>query len=294
VGVGEIAFSVQSVVKYLPWVRTIFIVTDGQVPPVSRHLIESGRVKVVDHEAFIPAEYLPTFNNRVIESCLHRIPGLSDIFLYNNDDYMHFSPVPRSAFYDIGANGRILLNLRVNLAVRRRILHLAGRVLPIWRHRANLHTIGISNAFTLLRGCAYHIPFHAVIAPKHVTQVFRTSTAERLEKEFGEALDANRRLRFRSAGSFTSTTLLYTMEHRWNPDDRVFRSWMDETTSEYGVFDFTELTDPGQTAAVWRDVVASTARFVCLNSIPGRERETFVAVMRQKGLLEPPGPPYPE
>lgn len=286
VDVGEIAFSVNSVVKYLPWVRTIYIVTDSQVPPVSRDLIECGRVRIVDHQELIPGRYLPTFNSLVIESCLHRIPGISEIFLYNNDDCMHFSPVPRSVFYTVGADGRILLDLRVNFAVRRRLSYRIAQALPVWQRKVNLHAIAISNAFALLRAGPGRVPFYAVIAPRHVTQVFRKSTAERLETEFGAALDRNRQLRFRSSRSFSYTTLLYTMEKRWNQDDNILYPRMLPPPGEQGLFDFTGVTHPGRMARLWRAVAASRERFACLNSIPWNERDTFAGVMRLKGLGE--------
>ena len=41
---------------------------------------------MVNHSDIIPKEFLPTYNSNVIDSYLYRIPGLSDIFLYFNDD----------------------------------------------------------------------------------------------------------------------------------------------------------------------------------------------------------------
>ena len=41
---------------------------------------------MVKHTDFIPNEYLPTFNSHTIELNLHRIKGLSENFVYFNDD----------------------------------------------------------------------------------------------------------------------------------------------------------------------------------------------------------------
>lgn len=43
-------------------------------------------MRIVKHEDFIPKEFLPVFNSTAIEVHLHRIPGLSDNFVYFNDD----------------------------------------------------------------------------------------------------------------------------------------------------------------------------------------------------------------
>uniref|UniRef100_A0A7S3VHJ2 Stealth protein CR2 conserved region 2 domain-containing protein n=1 Tax=Dunaliella tertiolecta TaxID=3047 RepID=A0A7S3VHJ2_DUNTE len=45
------------------------------------------KISFVDHTDFIPAEYLPTFSAPAIEANLHRIPGLSENFIYQNDDF---------------------------------------------------------------------------------------------------------------------------------------------------------------------------------------------------------------
>jgi hypothetical protein len=288
VDVGEIAFSVQSVVKYLPWVRTIYIVTDSQVPPVSRQLVDSGRVRVVDHTALIPAEYLPTFSSRVIESCLYRIPGLSEIFLYNNDDYMHFSPVPRRTFCAVTPEGRVLLELQVKLTIVQRLLYAFSSLYPMGERAGSLHAIGIYNAYAMLRRRRHGICARDVLIPRHSTQVIRRSTAERLEADFGEALGTLRRQQFRNVRGFSYATLLYTMERVWNPETRVRRALLQDVSHQFRMFDFTGFMVNGHTERLWDKVARSKAQFVCLNNIPGTDHERFLDVMTQKGLQEPP------
>jgi hypothetical protein len=41
---------------------------------------------MVNHSDIIPQIFLPTYNSNVIDAYLYRIPGLSDVFLYFNDD----------------------------------------------------------------------------------------------------------------------------------------------------------------------------------------------------------------
>ncbi|MEY4000216.1 MAG: hypothetical protein RLZZ626_571 [Actinomycetota bacterium] len=80
---NELYFSIRSLLQHAAWVNRIWVVTDGQVPELGE-LAE--RVSVIDHRDFIPSEYLPTFNSHAITANLHRIPGLSEHFLYLNDD----------------------------------------------------------------------------------------------------------------------------------------------------------------------------------------------------------------
>ncbi len=66
------------------WFRKVFFVTCGQIPCWLN--IHHPKLVLVDHRDFIPAEYLPTFNSHTIELNLHRINGLSQKFVYFNDD----------------------------------------------------------------------------------------------------------------------------------------------------------------------------------------------------------------
>lgn len=80
---NELYFSLRSLVQHAPWVNRIWVVTDEQTPELGEL---ADRVTVIDHKDFIPSEYLPTFNSHTITANLHRIPGLTEHFLYLNDD----------------------------------------------------------------------------------------------------------------------------------------------------------------------------------------------------------------
>lgn len=81
----ELRYSLRSLVAHADWVRTIYIVTDRQVP--SWLDVSSPRVRVVDHTEIFPTrDVLPTFNSHAIESRLHHIDGLAEHYLYLNDD----------------------------------------------------------------------------------------------------------------------------------------------------------------------------------------------------------------
>ena len=71
--------------KNMPWINNIFLLvaSESQVP----NWLDTTKVKVITHDKFIPKEYLPTFNSCTIELFLHNIPGLSERFVYANDDF---------------------------------------------------------------------------------------------------------------------------------------------------------------------------------------------------------------
>lgn len=74
----------RSVEKYAPWVRKVHFVTCGQIPIWLN--VNHPKLHIVNHEDYIPQEYLPTFNSHTIELNMHRIDGLSQRFVYFNDD----------------------------------------------------------------------------------------------------------------------------------------------------------------------------------------------------------------
>lgn len=91
-------YSVRSVEKFVPWIRNIYIVTAR--PQIPKWLDTTNpRIKVVHHDEIFEPEYLPTFNYNVIESHMHKIPGLSRYFLYLNDDHIFGSLMETTDFF---------------------------------------------------------------------------------------------------------------------------------------------------------------------------------------------------
>jgi hypothetical protein len=97
----ELRYSLRSLHCFAPWIRHIFLVTDDQVPAWLD--TSHPRLTVVGHkEIFGDTGTLPTFNSQAIESRLHRIPGLSEHFLYLNDDVFLGRPVGPELFFTPG------------------------------------------------------------------------------------------------------------------------------------------------------------------------------------------------
>lgn len=85
-------------VQYAPWVRHIYLVTNGQIP--SWLDLDHPRISVVTHhDIFTNKSHLPVFSSPAIEAHLHQIPGLSDKFIYLNDDVMFGMEVWPDDFY---------------------------------------------------------------------------------------------------------------------------------------------------------------------------------------------------
>lgn len=104
----ELRYSLRSLVRFAPWVRHIFIVTNGQIPYWLN--LDNPRISVVTHEEIFPNKsHLPTFSSPAIESHLHRIPDLSDKFLYFNDDVMFGAEVWPDDFFSYATGQKLYL-----------------------------------------------------------------------------------------------------------------------------------------------------------------------------------------
>jgi len=96
---GVLKYSARSVAKFMPWVRNIVIITNGQVPNwVDKN---SPRLRLVKHsDIFDNPSDLPTFNSNAIEANIRNVPGLAPCLLYLNDDMFLAAPVERDTFFD--------------------------------------------------------------------------------------------------------------------------------------------------------------------------------------------------
>jgi len=94
----EIKYCLRSIETNMTFVRKIFLVVrNDQLPEFldTTHY----QIEIIPHEKIIPAKYLPTFNSITIENFLHKIPGLSEYFIYLNDDMIVLKPMSPDDFF---------------------------------------------------------------------------------------------------------------------------------------------------------------------------------------------------
>lgn len=94
---GTLKYWFRGVEKFAPWVRKIHFVTWGHLP--SWLDVNNPKIHIVKHEDYIPEEFLPTFNSTVLEKFLHRIEGLSERFVFFNDDMFCVAPLKETDFF---------------------------------------------------------------------------------------------------------------------------------------------------------------------------------------------------
>lgn len=112
--IGELYYCLKGIQIYLPWIRTVYLVTmRPQRPP---YLTKFPKVKVVHHdEIFKDYNSLPTFNSNAIEINLHRIPGLAEHFIYFNDDCFIGKPLTKNFFFAPEGQSRMYRRKHINI-----------------------------------------------------------------------------------------------------------------------------------------------------------------------------------
>ncbi|WP_234337682.1 stealth conserved region 3 domain-containing protein [Streptomyces sp. NRRL WC-3725] len=104
----ELKYALRSLEMYAGFIRNVYLVTDAQTPAWLNP--DAVGLTVIDHRDILPADALPVFNSHAIESRLHHIPGLSEHYLYFNDDVFINHPVRAENFFHGNGIARIPLS----------------------------------------------------------------------------------------------------------------------------------------------------------------------------------------
>jgi len=253
-GLNEIIYSVKSVIKFIPWIRKIFIVTNNQVPPIDKQLISSGKVIIIDQNTIIDPKYLPTFNSDVIESYLHNIPDLSEIFLYNNDDMMHLSKVDRKDIYEV-RNDKVLLKIRNNYNKNNRV-----------------NNAEYSLRIDYTRKLFYKINPNIKLINNHHTKFLRKSTMKYIDERFTKLLERMRINRVRGTGYIQYLFFLLNVDNILH-NNIILNYDRNVIEKKFGNKEGCKL--------LFDDVMKIRPKFVCFNSMNQTFKEVFPQVMNE-------------
>jgi len=96
----QLHFLFRSFEYFTPWVNKIHFVTWGHLPKWLN--INHPKIQIVEHKQILPQSVLPTFNANPLEINLHRIKGLTEQFVYFNDDTFILRPLKENYFFSKG------------------------------------------------------------------------------------------------------------------------------------------------------------------------------------------------
>lgn len=116
--IGLIYYQLQLVNKFMPWINKIYLILSNKEQVIPSLLPKN--VKIVLHREFIPSRFLPTFNSTTIEMFLPNIKGLSEYFIYANDDMLPIKPLSITHFFN--ENGQIKINWKEEIEQKQSLM----------------------------------------------------------------------------------------------------------------------------------------------------------------------------
>jgi hypothetical protein len=261
----EIIYSVNSVIINLPWINKIYIVTDNQIPPINKLLILSDKVVIIDHKQIIPKKYLPTFYSDVIESYLHNIPKLSEIFLYNNDDCFNIKKIKKKDFVK---DKKLIINTDIYSKYILFFLTFFGEYFV-----RNYNTIKIFKKYNIILK-EYII--------SHQTKILRKSTLKKIENIFKSELHKLRINKFRNGKGLNYLFLAINYENYINNNIIVKLNFNNTilTDGNY-LFLFIYLLLKLKLLSI----KFLKKEFVCINNVSIKNKTKFIKVMKMLKLI---------
>lgn len=170
---GTLKYLLRGIQAHMPFIDRVFLLVDreSQVPD----WVNRAWLRIVHHRDIIPQEYLPTFNSTMIEMFLHRTPGLSERFIYFNDDTFPVGDLSEEDFYP---GGKPAVNFRKCL------------------FRAGMFKNQVRNSDTLARKALGMRPGLIFVQPQHTCTPMLRSESEtlfnRMEPEILQSLSRTR------------------------------------------------------------------------------------------------------
>lgn len=187
----ELKYALRSWDIYAPFIRKIFIVSNC-APPQWLDL-KNERVRWVYHEEIIPPDSLPTFSSHAIETSLHKIDGISNYFIYSNDDFLLTRLISYEEFFH--PNGIAKVRLEPYGMVN-------GEVTE--GHPDYLNAARNSN--TLIEGTFQRSTTQLVT---HSPQPIRKDIMLEMEKTYPEEFNMTRQNKFRATNDIAVTGYLH-------------------------------------------------------------------------------------
>lgn len=206
---GLLRFWFRGAEQFAPWVNKIHFVTDNQIP--SWLNTAHPKLHIVNHSDFIPRKYLPTYNSGTIEMNFHRIEGLSEHYVFFNDDTFLLKTTPPECFFK---NGNPVLETDLRYSNKVGYNHWSRRLFndycvlnssfdtraSIWEHRDkwfSVKELGIKRTQQNLR-CFWANKTIPVGLYGHLAQPHLKSTLQELWDRHPDVMDVSCGHKFRS------------------------------------------------------------------------------------------------
>jgi hypothetical protein len=253
----ELKYSIRSVYQYANWINKIYIVVDDVQSPKFINIDANNgddydgdgdgqgpKIQIVKHSEIIDSKYLPTYNSATIEACIHHIPGLSENFIYCNDDVFFGNYITKEDVYN-----RVYWHYPDNSFFTPPEMNPKD---PQW-------ICSIKNGYWLLKE---KYPDAQLIIPPHVACFCKRSLMYEIETEFPEMYEKTINKRIRKTDAECNVILLYKMQcilgvckgiYTISPTDKMLYSYYEMEKNR----DIDKI----------KDILKSPSKMFCVNNI---------------------------
>jgi len=261
---GVIKYSARSIAKFMPWVRNIIIITNGQIPNWVD--TSSPRLRIITHDQiFDDPTNLPTFNSNAIEANIRNIPGLAPCLLYLNDDMFLAAPLSKDTFFDREGHLKLPMSKGFIAPMVEKMKH------NTW-HQLMGHSNDVLNSYYYPN--AVEPVKHAY--PAHVCYFMRRDILELIGKRWHDDIAATSAHRFRQSDD-TQTPFMAA-----NVALEEFGAKKQNLPGLYGTW----TTDKEKNDAFWKKVWGKTNICVCMNDNLDNTPEGYSEIDRLQRLFE--------
>lgn len=210
---GEIYYLIASILKYAPFVRRVYIVTDDQKPKwldafAKAGLCDAAFLQLVSHDVIFRGlnAVLPTFNSLVIEAAIWRIPDLAEHFVYSNDDMFLNAPLSPEDFF---CDGRPVLHGKMTMPSR---WHPKNRVRDILNRISGRKDLRPKHSIAQEKGARLAGMRHRFFYAPHHPHPMRRSCLTEFYGRNGALLEEQLKFRFRSRNQHYPIALANNLE----------------------------------------------------------------------------------
>lgn len=211
---NTLVYLFRSIEKNMPWVNTVHFITYGHIPQWLN--LENPKLKVHKHnEFFKKTNAFPVFSSDAIEMNISAIPGLSEKFIYFNDDELVLKPVSQDRFFkgdkpvdtlvqDIPRGGwlyRLLRTKDVYPDICKNCIRPLNKIADKRRLIRGCKRYFFDSSYSKtdrIKNLIFNIfPFYLWIKPNHAPQPLLKSHIKECESIFGDLITQTGNSRFR-------------------------------------------------------------------------------------------------
>ncbi len=243
----ELKYSLRSVEKYMPWVKNIYIVSNCKMPQWLN--VNHPKIKIIK-ESFLLGKYAPVFNSNAIETFLADIDGLSENFIYMNDDNLLAAPVKPADLID--NNGKIICRMT-------------------YSKKPGYPSVYCDMIYNMQKVSEQKFGYKCEYFPHHNLDVYNKTAFNQCNKMCAELVEQTRNNRFRTAQDWQRVLISYYMLATGigtlkvlNAYEVSWLQWLKHNLFDFGKKDSVVLSLHAKTKKYYKKLNRYKPKFLCM------------------------------